>query len=312
MEFILTNKNGMKVTVDSKGCVIKEIVFDGDNVICTPPYAAAVIGRIAGRISGGKFTLGGVEYALPQNENNNQLHGNHEFDRQADWQGTQLDNMLLLRYLSTDGANGFPGEVDTVVTYTLSEDNTLTINYNATTTGSTIFNLTNHAYFNLNGDSTPIYNHRIIADCEYFVPLKEDLTPLGKLQKVDDSIFDIRGGRLIKNVVESGDSQVALAKNGFDHAFVFTDCKDYNLYTNDKIHEARLICEDKKRIVTMNTDYPCFVCYSGNQMKERPHLGICLEAQLLPDAINHDGFGSIVLEPEKAFSHFVSYKFSTY
>ncbi len=311
MEFILQNDD-MKVVLDSKGATIKEIIFDGDNMICRPPYAASVIGRIAGRISHGKFTLNGNEYNLPKNENDNQLHGGHEFDRQADWDGTQFADTVAFKYHSPDGSNGYPGDLDVGVLYTLTNDNELRINYVATSSKDTILNMTNHAYFNLNGESSneTIENHILKADTSKYVPLKDDLTPVGILEKVGDSVFDLSKGRCIKDAVESGDSQCVIAKNGFDHAFVFSDCKDYNLYTNDTVHEAELSCPSKNRVVIMKTDYPCFVCYTGNQMKERPHMGICLEAQLLPDAINNEGFGSIVLEANKMFNHFVSYNFS--
>ena len=309
MEFVLTNKNGMRITADSKGCVLKEIFFDGQNMICTPPYAAAVIGRIAGRISHAKFVLSGKTYELPKNENDNQLHGNHEFDRNADWQGEVKDNQIIFTYTSPKDINGFPGTVDVKVTYTLSDDNELRIDYFATTDEETLLNLTNHAYFNLNKTENEIANHILTANTKYFVPLKDDLTPTGELALVDGTTFDIRAGRKILDAIESEDSQNVIAKNGFDHAFVFADCENFDLYTNDKVHSATLECPESNRKVVMRTSYPCFVCYTGNQMKERPHMGVCLEAQLLPDAINNEGFGSIILEPEKPFSHFVSYKF---
>lgn len=309
MEFILENDD-MRVVIDSHGATIKEIIFDGDNMICRPPYAASVIGRIAGRISHGKFTLDGVEYNLLKNENDNQLHGGHEFDRQADWDGSQFGDTIALKYHSPDGSNGFPGDLDVGVLYSLSKDNELRINYVATSNKNTILNMTNHAYFNLNGESSgeDVSNHILEADVSKYVPLNSDLTPTGELIEVSD-VFDLRGGRCIKDAVESSNSQCVLAKSGFDHAFVFDDCKDFNLYTNDVVHSAFLSCPDKRRVVTMKTDYPCFVCYTGNQMKEGPHMGVCLEAQLLPDAINKNGFGSIVLEAGKMYNHFVSYKF---
>lgn len=309
MEYLLENEK-MRVVIDSRGATIKEIVFDGDNMICRPPYSASIIGRIAGRISHGKFTLDGTTYDLPKNENDNQLHGGHEFDRQADWDGSMFGDTVALKYHSVDGSNGFPGDVDVGVLYTLTDENELLINYIASSTKNTILNLTNHAYFNLNGEGSgeSIENHILTADVKYFVPLKDDLTPTGELLEVED-VFDLKDGRCIKDAVESTNSQCIIAKNGFDHAFVFNECKDYNLYTHDIVHEATLACKDKNRVVIMKTDYPCFVCYTGNQMKDTPHMGICLEAQLLPDAINNQGFGSIVLETGRVYNHFVSYKF---
>ncbi|MCQ2488547.1 MAG: galactose mutarotase [Clostridia bacterium] len=303
MEFILENEN-MRVVIDTNGATIKEIIFDGDNMICRPPYSASVIGRIAGRISHGKFSLNGTEYSLPKNENDNQLHGNHEFDRQAEWDASMFGDTVALKYHSPDGANGFPGDLDVGVLYTLTKDNELRINYVATSSKDTILNITNHAYFNLNGETAneTVENHVLKANISKFVPLNDDLTPTGDLLDVKGTVFDLNDGRCIKDAIESKDSQCIIAKNGFDHAFIFEN-------TEEVVHEAELICKEKNRIITMKTDYPCFVCYSGNQMKERPHMGICLEAQHLPDAINHDGFGSVVLEAGKMYNNFVSYKF---
>ena len=291
----------MSVTVDTHGCLIKEIIFDGHNMIQEPPYSAAVIGRIAGRISYAEFFLNGVRYELPKNENENCLHGNHEFDRQAEWEGHMEDNKVILTYDSPDGSNGFPGNVRTTVTYSLDDNNTLRIDYYATTDKDTIFNLTNHAYFNLNDDNnTPITNHILTGDAKYYIPLLSDLTPEGYVEKTVGSIFDIREGKLLKDVVESTNSQIVLAGNGYDHALVFGESKVASLYS-----------PETGRKVTMETDYPCFVCYSGNQMKgDMKHCGICLEAQLLPDAINHDGFGEIELTPGEPYKHFVAYRFS--
>ena len=293
MEFVLENKNGTRVTIDSYGCTVKEIIFDGENMISGTPYPASVIGRVAGRLSDAEGFM---------------LHGNHEFDR-TEWNGTQLDDSVMLRYISPAGINGFPGNVDVLVTYTLSDEDELRIDYFAETDEATFLNLTNHAYFNLNGpDVATVRNHILAADTEYYLPLNEDLTPAGELKSVSGTVFDLSSGRHLGEVFMSEDSQVAIARNGFDHAFVFGCCKDFDLYTRDKIHTATVMCPDTSRAITMKTDYPCFVCYTGNQMKI-PHMGICLEAQLLPDAPNYEEFGSIELLPEKPYSHFVSYRF---
>lgn len=293
MEFVLENKNGMRVTVDSYGCTVKEILFDGENMIATAPYPASVIGRVAGRLSDGDSFM---------------LHGKHEFDR-TEWNGTQLGDSVMLRYVSPDGINGFPGNVDTVVTYTLTDDDELRIDYFAETDKATYLNLTNHAYFNLNGpDVATVRNHILAADTEYYLPLNEDLTPTGELAPVADTIFDLSSGRHLGEVFASDDSQIEIAKNGYDHAFVFRGCKDFDLYTSEKTYTVTVMCPDTSRAVMMKTDYPCFVCYTGNQMKI-PHMGICLEAQLLPDAPNHEEFGSIDLLPGRPYSHFVSYRF---
>lgn len=283
----------MRVVLDSYGATVKEIWFDGENMICSAPYPASVIGRVAGRLSDGSGFM---------------LHGNHEFDR-TEWNGTSLGDSVMLRLKSPAGSNGFAGNVDVLVTYTLSDSDELRIDYFAETDERTLLNLTNHAYFNLNGNCTAtVRNHVLAADAEYYVPLNSDLTPVGVFEKCAGTVFDISSGRHLCEVFESDDPQVVTARRGYDHAFVFRDCKDFNLYTCDKVHVATVMCADTSRSVTMKTDYPCFVCYTGNQMQV-PHMGICLEAQLLPDAPNFPEFGSIELVPGKPYTHFVSYKF---
>lgn len=330
-KFIIENDNGMKVCAINYGCAITEISVpdkDGnfENVVLgydsfdgykeNPPHFGAVVGRIAGRITNSQFTLGGKTYTLPCNEGENHLHGNGEFDHSV-WDfmltgkgfGLMRSVGVEFTYTSPNGMNGYPGDVTVTVSYTLDNQNKLMIDYRASTNENTILNLTNHSYFNLSGNGKrTVEDHVLKADIEYFVPLKPDLTPCGKLLDVKDTVFDFSESRALKDGMESDDEQNVIAKNGYDHALVFGNCKDYGLYTHSNVHTAVLCDEVSGRKVTMETDYPCFVCYSGNQLPEK-HNAVCLEAQLLPDAVNHRGFGSTLLKPGKEYRHFVSYQF---
>ncbi len=329
--FIIENDNGMKVSAINYGCAITEIIVPDkndafENVVLgfdsfkgyesNLPHFGAVVGRVAGRITGSKFTLKGSEYILPENEGKNHLHGNGEFDHTV-WNSMLTERGIGLgrsvgvefSYMSPGGSNGYPGNVNVTVTYTLDNNNKLMIEYRGSTDESTLLNLTNHSYFNLSGDAVrTVEDHVLKSDVALFVPLNEDLTPTGRLQNVRETMFDFSSGRVLREGMESEDAQNVIAGNGYDHALIFNDCKDYNLYTRGDVHSAVLYDEVSGRKLLMETDYPCFVCYSGNQL-EKKHNAVCLEAQLLPDAVNHRGFGSTVLRPDREYRHFVSYQF---
>lgn len=330
-KFIIENDSGMKVSAINYGCAITEIIVPDkngtfENVVLgfdsfkeyetNPPHFGAVVGRVAGRITGSKFTLKGSEYILPENEGKNHLHGNGEFDHTV-WNSMLIERGFGLEravgvefsYMSPSGSNGYPGNVTVTVTYTLDNNNKLMIDYRGSTDESTLLNLTNHSYFNLSGGAArTVEDHILKSDVALFVPLNEDLTPTGRLENVRDTMFDFSSGRVFRDGMESEDAQNVIAGNGYDHALIFTNCKDYGLYTHGTVHSAFLYDEISGRKLTMETDYPCFVCYSGNQLKKK-HNAVCLEAQLLPDAVNHRGFGSTVLRPDREYRHFVSYQF---
>lgn len=330
-KFVIENDNGMRVSAINYGCAITEILApdkDGklENVVLgfdsfkeyekNPPHFGAVIGRVTGRISGSRFKLKNQVYTLPSNEGENHLHGNGELDH-AVWNymltgrgfGVGKAVGIEFSYESHDGSNGYPGCVNITVTYTLDNMNRLMIEYRAATDTDTILNLTNHSYFNLSGDAKrTVEDHILKCDAERFLPLNSDLTPNGRIRDVCETTFDFSGGHTLRVGMESEDEQNIIAGHGYDHALVFGNCKDYSLYTRNPVHSAVLYDEKSGRKLTMETDYPCFVCYSGNQLPKK-HNAVCLEAQLLPDAVNHRGFGSTVLKPNKEYRRFVSYQF---
>ena len=323
-KYTLENDRGMRVSFINYGCIITEIfvpdangVFENvvlgfdnlDAYVENSAYFGAIIGRVAGRIREGTFQMNGSVYRLSQNEGKNHLHGAGELNH-AIWHAQILnpdsENTVSVKfsYHSSDGANGYPGNVDVSVTYSLDNENTFKIAYEAESDKDTVLNLTNHSYFNLSGNcKADVCSHILKADISKFVELRNDLIPTGRLCDVEGTVFDFSLGRKLADGVESTNSQNILAGNGYDHALVFSNCKGANL--------AILSEPVSGRKMTMKTDYPCFVLYSGNQLKEK-YMGVCLETQLLPDAVNHQNFeeyGSVILEKNRKYSHCTSYIF---
>ncbi|MDD6807693.1 MAG: galactose mutarotase [Oscillospiraceae bacterium] len=300
----LENDNGMKVSSLNYGCIIKEILVPDRNGVfknvvlgcetleqykSESAYFGAVVGRVAGRIKNSDFSLNGKYYKLPSNDGNNHLHGNGEFSHvfwDLETGKTNSGVFVKYSYVSPDGSNGYPGEVSVSVTYLLNNENELKIFYTASSSKDTILNLTNHSYFNLSGDfDTEVLSDSFYSTTEKYVDLDSALIPTGNLIKTADTKFDFSHKHSISEE--------------FDHALVF-DCKGKHL--------ATLSNSASGRVMTMTTDYPCYVLYTGNFLS-KPHTGVCLEAQFLPDAIHNENFGKIVLLKNEKYENFVSYKF---
>lgn len=276
----------------------------------------SVVGRIAGRIDRAAFSLNGTTYSLPKNDGENSLHGNHEFAN-ANWTAEPQQSAdkvgVLLRYVSPDGSNGFPGEITTEVLYTLDNNDQFSIHFEATTTKPTILNLTNHTYFNLSGNlKETIKDHILTANADRYLELRKDCIPTGSKVSVDSTPFDFRNGKAIREGVESDYPQNVMVRNGFDHPFLFAE-------DGSSWHTLQLYCASSGRTLTLGTDYPCFVMYTGNYIDDstvirgrrtEAQIGVALEAQGYPDAINHPDFPSVVLEPGTVYSHNTVWHFS--
>ncbi|MHC5269845.1 aldose epimerase family protein [Enterococcus sp. LJL98] len=272
-------------------------------------YIGASIGRIAGRIKDATFTLDGVEYQLEKNDGENNLHGGmNSFDRQI-WDFEILEEEEQVKVVfSIDShhlENGFPGNLEQKITYTLTNSNQIKIDYWAATDQKTVYNPTNHTYFNLNTSiDQEIGNHRLYLDASHFGVLAKDLLPTGELRDVTGTPFDftVTEGAVIQQGFMSDYEQNELV-DGYDHPFVFNQSELEQL-------KGRLVSEDKKVQVILYTDRPAVVIYTAN-MLEKPvemrdtyqvkHGGITLETQELPDAMNQTGFGSVELIPERPF-----------
>ena len=329
--YILKNKNGMTAAVTNYGGRLVGLWVPGKDgkmtdvvvglgsvqeyVTSSEPYFGATIGRYGNRIAKGKFSLDGKEYTLFKNNGPNTLHGGKKGFQYVVWDATQAnDSTLALHYLSKDTEEGFPGNLDVKVTYTLTNNNELKFDYVATTDKKTVVNLTNHAFFNLNGEgSGTINNHVLQINAEQYTPVDSTLIPTGKNETVQGTPFDFRTPTAIGARIN--DSANIQLKNGggYDHNFVLNNATG--------MKQAAIITGDQSGIVmTIHTQEPGLQFYGGNFMKSKNtfkggskddfRTAFCLETQHFPDSPNQPAFPSTVLEPGKTYQTSSVYHFS--
>ncbi|HET8735932.1 MAG TPA: aldose epimerase family protein [Pricia sp.] len=279
-------------------------------------YFGATIGRVGNRIAKGKFTVDGKEYTVKPNNNENALHGGEHGFQDKVWEADQPnDHTLVLEYTSPDGEEGFPGELHTKVTYSLIEDQTLKIEYEATTDTPTVVNLTNHAYFNLNGEgSGTILNHKMQIFADRFTPVDEGLIPTGELRDVEGTPFDFTSPHTIGERIEADNEQLKFG-GGYDHNFVLGNKKE-----NGMNHAAKVVGDQSGIVMDVFTEEPGVQFYTGNFMdsnnalksgaKDDLRTAFCLETQHFPDAPNHPDFPSIDLKPGDTYHTVTEYRFS--
>ena len=266
-------------------------------------YFGALIGRFANRIAQGKFTLNGVTYQLVQNNGPNHLHGGIKGFHKVVWQVQEAIEdqraVLRLRYLSKDGDEEYPGNLEANVTYSLSANGELQLDYHAVTDKPTIINLTNHSYFNLAGSGT-ILNHELQLNANAFTPVDPTLIPTGEIDDVDETAMDFTRAKPIGARIEDPYEQLAFA-DGYDHNFVLNDFTGL-------MRSAAFVYEPQSgRTLEILTTQPGIQFYSGNFLDGtlegkygivyEKRSGFCLETQHFPDSPNHSNFPSTVLEP---------------
>ena len=281
--------------------------FDAlEGYLCSGFYHGATIGRYANRVHGG-FTLDGVRYDLPLNDGINHLHGGFKgFDKRV-WGAEIDDDSLCLSLVSPDGDEGYPGTLEASVTFSVIGDR-LEVDYFASTDKSTIVNLANHAYFNLDGSDT-ILNHLLWIDADQYTPVNRDLIPTGCLEPVNDTPFDFRESTRIGARINQENPQLQRG-NGYDHNYVLNQVK------NPQIE----VTEPKTgRVLEISTTMPGIQFYTGNFLdgsengRDGPikfRSGLCLETQFFPDSPNNPDFPSPVLRPDEKYIEKTVYRFT--
>lgn len=332
-QFVLKNNGGMQARLMTRGATLVELyVPDRDarsaNVVCgfddvagyeseRNQYFGCTTGRVANRIAKGRFTLDGVEYKLAVNNGVNHLHGGvkRSLDKVV-WKGTKVQSKngqgVRFEYTSPDGEEGYPGNLKIAVTYTLTKDNALRIDYTATTDKATPVYLTNHSYFNLAGaGSGTVLDHDLMIAADSYIPTDDTQIPTGKIDPVAGTPLDFTKPMRIGARIEPLIKTAAL---GYDHCYVLRKREKQATLA------ARLSDAKSGRVMTVLTDQPGVQLYSGNHLRgDKGRDGktyekrgaLCLETGAFPDAVNHPDFPSIILRPGQTNRHTCIYAFST-
>ncbi|MFT4770897.1 MAG: aldose 1-epimerase [Cryomorphaceae bacterium] len=324
----LKTTNGLECEVSNYGCRILRLLvpdrdgefedivlgFDSIDEYFQKPetFFGSIIGRVANRIKGAAFTLNGKAYELPANDGDNHIHGGPEGYHSIVWNVlTANDSFISFTYNSKDGEQGYPGNLKLKVTYGLTDDNGLTIQYHATTDKATPINLTNHSYFNLRGAGNENINGHIIKiNASKYLPVDSEHIPVKEPITVKDSVFDLRKPIAIGDILDQESDQLKTGA-GFDHTLI-PDKKGLRIIAN-------VLEPDSGRTMEVMTDEPGVQFFCGKPM-DKPLTGkdgkiygersaFCLEAQHFPDTVNRSGFPSVILKPGQIFRSTCIYRF---
>ncbi|PWU00427.1 MAG: galactose-1-epimerase [Bacteroidetes bacterium] len=328
----LTNKSGVQVAITNYGARLISLIVPDKNGKLTDVivgsdkmvefksgkegYFGAVVGRYANRIGHASFVLDGKKYSLAANNGPNSLHGGLKGFASVVWTiNSQNDSSVQLSYASKDGEEGYPGNLTAKVRYTLSSSNELKIDYEATTDKKTVVNLTNHSYFNLNGQgSGSILQHTLQLNADHYTPVDSTLIPTGNIDAVAGTPFDFTKPTVIGSRIGEDNIQLKYGK-GYDQNFVLNPSK------NGELNFAARVTGDQSGIVMeVYTKEPGIQFYTGNFMqgahtikggkKDDYRTAFCLETQHYPDSPNKPKFPSTILEPGKTYATSTVYKFS--
>jgi aldose 1-epimerase len=326
IEYTLTNSSGMQVSITNYGGTVTKLSTPskngemGDVVLGydslsgylqkTNPYFGSLVGRYGNRIAAGKFKIDTTTYTLAGNDHGNSLHGgNKGFDKVV-WTAEKMpgDSSLKLSYVSKDGEEGYPGNLNVQVVYTLRSDNALQLDYTATTDKPTPVNLTSHCYFNLSaGKDSTILNHILQINASHYTPVNEQLIPTGKIEAVQGTPMDFTSPKPIGK-------DIAMVKGGYDHNWV--------LDKKEGLQQVASLYEPVSgRFMEVFTTEPGLQFYSGNFLdgtldntkqgsKYVQHAALCLETQHFPDSPNKPSFPNTILKPGETYSQQTVYKFS--
>lgn len=321
--FDLINQNGMKLTVINYGATVVslkmplktgeviDVVLGFDNLeayiksfqLKNPPYFGATVGRFAGRINNSLFNLNGKRFSLNKNNNNHSLHGGIENFSQKIWtvqnRNEGKNPSITLSCFSPNGEENYPGDLAVELTYTLSEDNELIIEYKANTTEDTIVNMTHHSYFNLDGHKSDILEQELIVNSKRILETTNENIPTGNFLNITDSSFDFNSPKKCPSEI--------------DITFVLDNKEEF---------AASLFNKNNRLKMTVYTDQPGVHIYVGgncfNEVKGKqncdylPVSGICFETQNFPDAPNHEHFPNAILKKGETYHHKTIYKFQSF
>ncbi|HOY14119.1 MAG TPA: aldose epimerase family protein [Saprospiraceae bacterium] len=330
--YTLKNANGMEVKIITYGGIItnwtapdkngkyEDIVLGFDSLpgyMRGSPYFGALIGRFGNRIAKGKFAINGEQYTLAGNNMGNHLHGGIKGFDKVVWKAEPMEGeepALKLTYLSKDMEEGYPGNLNCTVIYTLTADNSVKIDYSATTDKETIVNLTNHSYFNLNANQGTILDHMVTLNSDKYLPVSRTLIPTGELRPVANTAFDFTTPYAVGARINDTTDQQIVFGGGYDHAFILKGDGKLNL-------AATVVAPSSGRKMEVFTTEPAIQFYSGNFLdgkltgkngvKYVKRSGLCLESEHYPDAPNQPAFPSTSLKPGETYKTTTVYKFST-
>lgn len=327
--FTLKNKNGVtcQITnfgsrivtlfVPNKNGIFEDVVLGYDTIQeyleNDEMFFGATIGRYGNRIANGKFTIEGKEYLLSKNNKKHNLHGGNKGFHNIVWNANQINESILeLTYLSVDGEEGFPGNLNVKVTYTISENNTLEIKYEAETNKRTPVNLTHHSYFNLRGieKEVSVENHLLTIKASEFTPTDSEGIPTGEIVSVTKTPFDFTKQKRIGENINDLNEQLSFGK-GYDHNFV--------LGKNNSECVAKVEESISGRTLEVFTNDPGIQFYSFNHIdgihqgknntKFFERTAFCLETQHFPNSPNQPNFPSTILHPDEKYTSYCFYKF---
>lgn len=332
-KYVLSNHQGMEISIINYGGIItswtaKDKNGDYEDIVLgfnelseyekASPYFGAIIGRFGNRIAKGKFSIEGKEYTLAVNNGENHLHGGLKgFDKVVWNASTSISDSsasLILTYLSTDMEEGYPGNLEVEVIYTLNNKDELIVTYKAITDKTTIVNLTQHSYFNLSANfNSTILNHELVINSDSFLPVDNTLIPTGEFRNVANTPFDFRFPKIIGLQIDEEDPQL---KNGFgyDHCWIL----------NEQDKGVRFVASafepESRRFLEVFSDQPGIQFYSGNFLdgtlssknngRYEFRSGFCLETQHYPDSPNQNNFPSVILRPQEEYKSKTIFKLS--
>ena len=332
-QYILKNKKGMEISVINYGGIItswkakdrdgiyQDIVLGFDNIYdyeTKNPYFGALIGRYGNRIAKGKFSIDDKNYNLATNNDVNHLHGGFKGFDKVLWDVDEIlgdsSASLVLKYMSSDMEEGYPGNLNVKVIYTLNNNDELSVTYEADTDKTTIVNLTQHSYFNLSGDfNQDISNHDLKINADSFLPVDSTLIPTGEIRDVIETPFDFLQPKKVGRDIEINNEQLNFG-NGYDHCWVL------NNYGDGVRFVASAYDDSSGRLLEVYSDQPGIQFYSGNfldgSLKSKYEgnydfrSGFCLETQNFPNSPNENSFPSPLLKPGEKYLSETIFRFS--